>query len=197
MKLAQGAEAIITKTDDSIIKHRFEKKYRHPLLDKKLRTARTRHEAKILKKLEQLKFPAPKIKKVDEGAGKIEMQWLPGQLVRNQLEKNEKIASHIGTCIAQLHTNDIIHGDLTTSNMIWDKKLFLIDFGLSFISLKVEDKAVDLHVFEEALEASHHTVYSKVWKDICAAYKKKYKDAQLVLNRLEQVRKRGRNKAKY
>src|SRR3989344_2182030 len=193
MKIAQGAEATIFQNNNSIIKNRFEKKYRHPLLDKKLRTTRTRHEAKILKKLEELNIAAPKIKNISESV--LEMEKIEGTIVKHVL--NESIAGEMGKSIAALHKNDIIHGDLTTSNMIWNGKLFLIDFGLSFISLKAEDKAVDLHVMEESLQGTHATMFSEVYPKIIAAYKKNYKDADEILKRLELVRKRGRNKAKY
>lgn len=197
-KITQGAEATVFQTDNSIIKNRFEKKYRHPQLDKKLRTTRTRHEAKILQKLNELKISAPRIKKVTDST--LEMNKVDGDIVRKVLDKNPKIASHIGKHIAQLHKNDIIHGDLTTSNMIWNAKnnnLTLIDFGLGFISLKAEDKAVDLHVMEESMQGTHAKIFNKVYPRIIAAYKKNYKNAQEVLKRLELVRKRGRNKAKY
>src|SRR3989344_2978678 len=107
MKIAQGAEATIFQNNNSIIKNRFEKKYRHPLLDKKLRITRTRHEAKILKKLEELGIAVPKIKKADETI--IEMEKVDGEIVRNVL--NSKIASEMGKSIAELHRNNIIHGD--------------------------------------------------------------------------------------
>ena len=193
MKIAQGAEATIFQNNNSIIKNRFEKKYRHPLLDKKLRSTRTRHEAKILKKLEELGIAAPKIKKVEESI--IEMEKVDGEIVRNVL--NSKIAAEMGKTIAELHKNNIIHDDLTTSNMIWNDKLVLIDFGLSFISLKAEDKAVDIHVMEESLQGTHPIMYNQIYSKIIAAYKKNYKGASEVLQRLETVRKRGRNKAKY
>ena len=194
-RIAQGAEATICQTENSVIKSRLEKKYRHPLLDKKLRTERTRHEAKILKKLEELHLAAPRIKKAGESV--LEMERINGDIVRNVLGKNTAIAPHIGKCIAELHKNDIIHGDLTTSNMIWKGKLVMIDFGLSFISLKSEDKAVDVHVLEESLQGTHAEVFEGVYPKIIAAYKKHYKGAEEVLKRLDIVRKRGRNKAKY
>ena len=62
----------------------------------------------------------------------------------------------IGQCIAKLHNGGVIHGDLTTSNILLKKNLdeynlsandlYFIDFGLSTISNSVEDKAVDLFV---------------------------------------------------
>lgn len=66
----------------------------------------------------------------------------------------------IGVQLAKLHLADIIHGDLTTSNMILRPRtptpeLVLIDFGLSYVSNLVEDKAVDLYVLERAFSSTH------------------------------------------
>ena len=88
--------------------------------------------------------------------------------------KNYKeICVQIGASIAKLHNANIIHGDLTTSNMIISKnKLYLIDFGLGFESHKAEDKAVDLHVLKEALEARHVKKSNEFCRIIIENYKK-------------------------
>ena len=76
------------------------------------------------------------------------------------LEKQKQIMGLIGESVARIHQKDIIHGDLTTSNMIFkNEKVFFIDFGLGYISRKIEDKAVDIHLLKQALEAKHfHTL---------------------------------------
>ncbi len=196
-KLAHGAEAVIYQIDNGIIKSRTPKSYRHPQLDNFLRSSRTRHEAKILEKLEQLHFPAPKIKKADEKKGILEIEFIDGTLVKDILEQKPELTKHIGKNISILHTNNIIHGDLTTSNMILKDKVYFIDFGLSFTSLKIEDKAVDIHLLDRALESKHYKIYPKAFNAIIAEYKKHYKDAPKVLARFEEVKKRGRNKVKY
>ena len=86
-----------------------------------------------------------------------------------------------------------MHGDLTTSNIISAPKLHLIDFGLSFISHKPEDKAVDLHVLDRALESQHHENYQDLIANVIEGYKS-YEDSSIVLERLEKVKLRGRNK---
>lgn len=196
-QLSHGAEAIITKSGNTITKSRTPKSYRHPQLDNSLRLSRTRHEAKILRKLEQLHFPAPKIKKADEKKGTLEIEFINGTLVKDIIEKKTAITKQIGKNISILHENNIIHGDLTTSNMIVKDKVYFIDFGLSFISLKIEDKAVDIHLLDRALESKHYKIYPKAFNQIIAEYKKHYKDAPRVLARFEEVKKRGRYKAKY
>ncbi len=198
IKISQGAEASIYREEDIIVKHRTIKSYRNKDIDNKLRKHRTRREAKVLKKLETLGFPAPKIiKDIDEISMKIEMEHINGEKLRDFLHKNHKeLSNEIGKKIAILHNNDIIHGDLTTSNMIVDEEIYLIDFGLSFFSTKPEDKAVDLHLLKRALESKHHMIFEECFNEIIKAYKEHYPNHEKVLNRLEQVEKRGRNKHK-
>ena len=168
--LAQGAEAIIIKTDKIIKKIRVEKSYRHPLLDQKLRKLRTRSESKIMQKLAGV-ISVPNIKKVDEQKKEIDMEYIEGKKLSQTLEKLEykKISKKIAIIITQLHAQNIIHGDLTTANMLYKKNndtLYLIDFGLAFHSAKIEDKAVDLHLLKHALEAKHPTIADTCMKII-------------------------------
>ena len=57
--------------------------------------------------------------------------------------------------MGRLHNVQIIHGDLTSSNVMVSKtdnsSVKLIDFGLSQITDNTEEKAVDLYVFEKSL----------------------------------------------
>ena len=118
-------KAVISKEGDTIIKDRIPKQYRHPLLDLQLRESRTRREANILRKL-----PVPGPKFISADKSRIEMSFLPGRQVKEVLDVN--IAVEIGKQIAQLHDANIVHGDLTTSNMLYQEGVQLIDFGLSF-----------------------------------------------------------------
>jgi len=194
--ISQGAEAKIFKTGDSILKDRIKKNYRITEIDERLRKSRTRREAKILETLLKLKFPAPKLIKTFENV--LEIEYIPGPKIRDILEKSDysKFSREIGKKLSILHNNKIVHGDLTTSNMILNKEIYFIDFGLSFFSDKLEDKAVDLHLLRQALESKHH----KIWKkclDVClSSYKKYAKDSAEILKRLEIVELRGRNKNK-
>jgi len=144
-EIGRGAEAVIY-LDKNVIKKRLKKNYRIKEIDEKLRKSRTRREAKILEKLQSLDFPAPRIIKKDDKKMIIEMNLVKDVLLRDVLEKKDygKLCEEIGEKIAVLHNNNIIHGDLTTSNMILNKEIFFIDFGLSLFSHKIEDKAVDL-----------------------------------------------------
>ncbi len=190
--LAQGAEAHIYLKNTIVRKVRSEKKYRIPEIDQRLRKARTLREAKILQKIYAFNFAPEYIGTNNKDT--ITMKYIQGQKLASCLEKTycTHLGKVIGAHIKQLHDIGIIHGDLTTSNMILQKSnVFFIDYGLSFFSEKVEDKAVDLHVLREALEAKHHTIAVAVFHAIITAYNDKE-----VLKKLEKVQKRGRNKEK-
>ena len=193
-QISQGAEAKLYSDGKKVIKHRFSKSYRHPELDKKIRQFRTRREAKVL---ERLHPNSPLLIKSCDKEMKIEMEHLKGKKVKDVLEKNKKIALEIGKNIAKMHSQNIIHGDLTTSNMIFHKgKVRFIDYGLSFFSDKDEDKAVDLHLMKRALESAHYKVYSDVLKYALKGYSI-YPEHKKILERLEKVEKRGRHKNKH
>lgn len=229
--IARGAEAIISLNKKTILKDRIKKSYRLPELDEKLRRIRTKKEVNLLEKASNL-IPVPRIIKYE--SNRIELEYIKGKKLAEYLdiskEKN-KIAELIGENIAILHNSDIIHGDLTTSNMIYKErkkvhrtskllimnnmhisynnhpsyininnsssKLFFIDFGLGFESKRAEDKATDLHVLKEALEAKHYKYASKIWKAIINSYKKHSVNSLLTLKQLDKVESRGRYKAQY
>jgi len=194
-KLSKGAEAIIYSTKNNIIKDRIKKNYRINEIDSRLRKFRTKRESKILERLNDLNFPAPKLIKTDKKQI-IEMQYLKGKKLRDVLDDNTiKLAKELGKKIAILHNNNIIHGDLTTSNMILKDQIYFIDFGLSFISHKTEHKAVDLHLLKQALDSKHYKVADKAFKAAITAYNKESNDKD-VLERLNKVEERGRYKLK-
>ena len=201
--IQRGAEALIIKQNDVIVKRREKKSYRLPEIDDRIRKLRTRSEVKLLNKASKL-ISIPKIKKVEEKTKEIFMDFQAGKklstyLDKFPLKKQKEICKIIGSNISKLHDADIIHGDLTTSNMIFEEKkkqVFFIDFGLGFISHKVEDKAVDLHLLRQALEAKHF----KHWKDLFSSVLKGYsssKNADKVLTQFKKVEQRGRYKESY
>lgn len=201
-KLAQGAESVVYQDNNKVIKERFSKKYRLPQLDDSLRQFRTRREAKILGKLEELNFPAPHLQEFSDKRMSIIMDFVPGEKLKDHLLKGDEFqqfAQEIGEQIGKLHQADIIHGDLTTSNMIKHaetSKIHLLDFGLSFFSEKAEDKAVDLFLLDRTLESTHYKQYPEIFKKVLQGYKKTYSEYAQVLERFEEVKKRGRNKNK-
>ena len=198
--IAQGAEAKIFLEKGNILKNRFKKSYRIGEIDEKLRGFRTRREAKILQKLESINFSSPRLIFTDNKENII-IENVKGKLLKDVLELSDykSLCSEIGMKIAVLHNNSIIHGDLTSSNIILNKvskEVCFIDFGLSFFSEKAEDRAVDLHLLKEALESKHYKIWKKCFKCSVEAYKKTAKKSIETLNRLEIVEKRGRYRAK-
>jgi Kae1-associated kinase Bud32 len=193
--IAQGAEAVLEKHDGKLIKNRIKKSYRAPEIDIRLRKQRTKLEAKLLGKAQRLGVSAPHVFEQDDFS--ITMEFIPGEKVKNILsKKNEKeICKKIGLSVSLLHNAGIIHGDLTTSNMILKQnKLYLIDFGLGFHSSRLEDKATDLHLLQEALESTHFSIVESAWKIILNTYKKNAVDSEQVIKTLNKIQKRGRYK---
>src|SRR3989338_3498819 len=195
--IAQGAEAKLFLEGDGVLKNRFGKKYRIKEIDAKLRGFRTRREAKVLEKLEAINFPAPKLINNDEKENII-IEKIDGNLIKDVLNDSgyKNLCAEIGRKIAVLHNNSIIHGDLTTSNMILNKEIYFIDFGLSFFSDKAEDRAVDLHLLKEALESKHYKIWEECFKCALDAYRNEAKKSHETIKRLEAVEKRGRYRAK-
>jgi len=198
--IAQGAEAKIVQRDNIIIKDRIPKSYRIKELDEKIRKHRTKTETKLLEKASKLiNSPNPLEIKNDY---KIKMPYIKGKKLSETLNsfqslKQKEIMKEIGKNIAILHQADIIHGDLTTSNLIlssdYKLKVLFIDFGLGFISNKIEDKAVDLHLLKKALEAKHFQNWELLFNSVIEGYKQ-YKESKKVLERISIIEKRGRYK---
>jgi TP53 regulating kinase-like protein len=192
--IKQAAEAIIYRNNDIVIKERIKKGYRIKYIDDKLRKSRTRREAKLLEKVDN----APKVFSVNDKKMTIEMEFIDGKLIKDILDKaknRNELLKEIGQSIAKMHDDNIIHGDLTTSNMILKDKVYFIDFGLGFVSHKIEDKAVDLHLLKQALESKHYLHFEESFKSVLEGYKTS-KNSKDVVERLKSVEKRGRYKRK-
>lgn len=183
-KIAHGAEAIIYKTKilnkDVIIKERISKKYRNSVLDKKIIKTRNKEEAYLLKKVKEIGIFSPHVFYYSEN--KIIMEYI-------KRDKHKNIFK-IGQEIAKMHNNDIIHGDLNIINIISNKnKIYFIDFGLGFISKKIEDKATDLLVFKKTLKSLKKT--EKYWQEIEKGYLKKTNNPQIV-QKINEIEHRAR-----
>lgn len=192
--IGRGAEAILTRTGEGIVKERPVKSYRHPAIDRELRTGRTRAEARIMHKARQAGIPVPQVIQIDDHT--LRMDEAPGVPLKQVLDGKPALAQRVGELIARLHDRNIIHADLTTSNMLYDSgtdALTLIDFGLSYHSARIEDKAVDLHLFRQSLESKHHRVLAGAWRQFLKGYRSST-HAPDVLERLRKVESRGRNK---
>lgn len=195
--ISSGAEAVILlNADGNIEKSRIEKSYRIQDIDILLRASRTKKEAKIMQKLHKI-ISVPKILNITEY--NLEMEHIDGVQIKKILDSRPELAVLIGRNLALMHDNSIMHGDLTTSNMILKKKndsekLYFIDFGLSFVSTRIEDKAVDIHLFKQALESKHYRIFDKAYDEFLKGYAPKNRGA--ILERLRIVEERGRYKEK-
>ncbi len=198
--IAQGAEAVLIHKDGELIKKRISKGYRHPEIDKKIIFRRTRSEAKLLEKAGKI-IDIPKIISVSEK--EIKMQFIDAKPLSDMLDRMNindalKVCEIMGKETAKLHNSNIIHGDLTTSNMIFkNNNVYFIDFGLGFHSERNEDKAVDIHLLKQALESKHFLNWQKYFASVIAGYKKESNKAPEILEQLEKVEGRGRYKGKH
>ncbi|MEK6945924.1 MAG: KEOPS complex kinase/ATPase Bud32 [Nanoarchaeota archaeon] len=196
--IQQGAEAKIILSNNFIIKNRVKKSYRLKELDDSIRKRRTKAETKLLEKASKI-INSPKPIE-SEKENQIIMPLIEGKKLSEHLDELNnrlEVCKKIGESIAKLHDENIIHGDLTTSNMILqENKVFFIDFGLGFISHKIEDKAVDLHLLKQALEAKHFKHWQELWKAVEKGYSIS-KNSKAVLSQLKKVESRGRYKEKY
>ena len=160
-----------------VVKQRVEKRYRVRKLDERLRRERTRGEARLLHKAKLAGVLCPTVLEVDDFS--ITMSFIAGK----RPEMRKKNAIECGRMLARLHEDDVIHGDYTPANIIQSgKQLFVIDFGLGFISKDIEDKAVDVFTMLRAI--SERDAFLKGYKS--------YKKADRVLKRVKDVEKRVR-----
>jgi len=194
----KGAEANLYHLNGRLLKDRIVKSYRVRELDTLLRKNRTKREAKLLSLARRAGVPTPFVFDLDTKNAKIEMSFIDGMQVKKFLEtisndERRKLCKVIGVLIGRLHTCHIIHGDLTTSNMIVsDDKIYFIDFGLGEINESVEAKGVDLLLFKKALHSTHHRFEKECLEGVLDGYKKTYRGYDEVLQRLMVIERRGR-----
>ncbi len=187
--IARGAEAVIEREGEkTLIKTRVAKGYRHAAIDSKLRLQRTRLEARVLKRAKAAGVNVPRIHSSDERGAVVRMEFLDGPTLKAAFDVG--LSERIADQVIRLHSAGIIHGDLTTSNMVLSGgKVHLIDFGLARFSASAEDRAVDLHVLEEALASTHTGEAAEAFARILSAYETKFPE---VAARLKKVESRGR-----
>ena len=105
---------------------------------------------------------------------------------------NIDYAKGAGITVGNLHKAGIIHGDLTTSNMIWhDGFVYLIDFGLSQITEEIEPRGVDLHVLFQTLESTTEDPGS-LKNAFISGYSATFSEARSVIQREHEIELRGR-----
>ena len=188
MFLAMGAEATVELRDKMIIKKRIPKKYRMEALDSTIRRERTIAECRITSESRRNGVPTPIIFDIEDF--EITMEYIDGPKVKDIL--TPQLSHTIGTVVGKLHSAGIIHGDLTTSNMIFhDNKVYLIDFGLAFYDNSLEARGVDVHVLFQTFESTHddHETMITTFSD---GYRTTFSDADNILQRVKEIEGRGR-----
>ena len=178
MKLVKkGAEADLYQLrwqdSNAILKIRKVKKYRNDSLDLKIRRQRTIKESQMLSLVKSFGIAAPLVYFVNLDKTSIVMQEIPGKPVHDLSEsKIIKLSWDIGRLVGIMHKNGVMHGDLTTSNFIlFQSTVYVIDFGLSQVSIKPEDHAVDLRLIKEILNSAHAKIMQSSWKNFLDGYK--------------------------
>jgi len=220
--LKQGAEAKLKVGTflggrKAILKERFSKKYRHPDLDAKLTKERFRGEIRSLMRAKTVGIRTPTLYWVDANSSSFVMEYLDAPTCRDYIKANRAdeakltaLATEIGRMIGGLHNNNLIHGDLTTSNILVESadatsrgngsdviRLCVIDFGLGYVEGSVEDKGVDLYVLERALISTHPNT-EFMFDEILRAYKHEMKNNKVrneIVKKYEEIRMRGRKRA--
>jgi len=167
--IARGSEAFIYLHQDKVIKERIRRPFFEEALDNPLRKKRTTQEYNILKKLQDI-LPVPKV--YHKHTYSFEMEYIP----EPHPPLTPQTAHYLGEILRKLHSYNLIHYDLTIFNLLGEK---IIDFGLSFYSHKLEDKAMDLLV--TLSEAPGYEEY------ILEGYKD-----EKVIKRMEEIKRRAR-----
>ncbi len=197
--IKRGAEATITRGEwhgrDVVFKKRSPKSYRVESLDMMLRTSRTKKEASLLSEAKQYGIATPIVYDIDVSNFIMVMEYIDGDLAKillQDLDDRYELAETIGRSVGLLHKNDIIHGDLTTSNIIFrDGTAYFIDFGLGEKSCEPEKKGVDLHLLKEAIDSAH-SEFPELFDSISKGYLGVYEDGQKILAIVKNIEKRGR-----
>jgi len=205
MLIKKGAEASLYLETwhgrKVILKRRLVKKYRVPELDREIRIQRTKHEPSIIHKAKEAGVPTPVIYMVDIASATIVIEFVEGRRLKDILdhlpsEERKKICRYVGMLVGRLHRSGIIHGDLTTSNMILtpEKRIVFIDFGLSEQSFELEDRGVDLHLMKRALSSTHFTHAEECFESIIDGYREVMgeDETKKVLCKVKEIEKRGR-----
>jgi TP53 regulating kinase-like protein len=203
--IKKGAEAslFLTEWHDRrvIFKVRIAKRYRPPELDTQIRSYRTIHEPQMMHEAKAAGVPTPLIYMVNVPEATIIMQYVEGQRVKELLNSVDKPDRHaicvqIGESIAHLHSHGLIHGDLTTSNMIQapSGKIVFIDFGLGEKNTELEAQGVDLHLLKRALQSTHFGFWEECFQAVLCGYTsvRGVESAEKVYEKIREIERRGR-----
>jgi len=201
----KGAEANLYLADwhgkKAVLKKRSSKKYRPSKLDEQIRAYRTIHEPQLIHEAKKAGVPAPTIFLVDVKETTIVMEFIEGEQLKQLLGKVSKgqrrsLCLKIGELVGKLHRYGMIHGDLTTSNMILihDGKIFFVDFGLGEKTMELEARGVDLHLMKRALQSTHFSFAKECFDAVIKGYSKVLgrETVKSVLDKIREIERRGR-----
>ncbi len=185
-KMSEGAEAKLYVTRifgaEALVKAREPKAYRQKELDLKLRSIRTRKEARIMHGVKALGVNTAYVLALSEFS--IYMTRLHGSLLRDiPIRKTDIEAA--GRALALMHKGNIVHGDYTPANLMrCGNDIYVIDFGLSDTTNSVEEKATDLLLMKRSITSKQYMAFE-------SAYAKNGGEHR-VIARLAEIEKRGR-----
>src|SRR5256712_10682166 len=203
--LHRGAEADLSLATVGpwrvVVKRRVKKEYRNPSLDQQIRHDRTISEASVIHEAKTAGARVPSIVGVDIENNAIVMTHLAGTVARECLDdmgksEAQKLLRSIGEQIGLLPTAGIVHGDLTTSNVIVSATgaPFIVDFGMSRRSIEPEDRGVDLHLLQRSIVASHNKNPSSMMNAMIRGYEQTAgkKVADSTWGKAREIARRGR-----
>src|SRR6266849_4665764 len=203
--LHRGAEADLSLATVGpwkvVVKRRVRKEYRNPILDERIRHDRTISEASIIHEAKTAGARVPSIVGVDIERNAIVMTHLAGIVARECLDdmgksEAQKLLRSIGEQVGLLHAAGIVHGDLTTSNVIVSPSgaPFIVDFGMSRRSIEPEDRGVDLHLLQRSIVASHSKDASSMMNAMIRGYEQATgkKVANSTWGKAREIARRGR-----
>ena len=188
--IAKGAESNIIKSsymgEDAVIKARIPKNYRIAEIDNKIRKSRCKLEAKLLSDAKRAGVRTPVLYDVDLNEKSILMEAIDGVMLKDVI--NDDLAYKTGLEISKLHSADIIHGDITSSNiMLRDDELVFIDFGIGRYSDLEEDKAVDLLVLKKSLQSIDYEKALSYFDSVLKGY-----NNPKIIDKISDIEHRGR-----
>ena len=205
MLIKKGAEADLYLKDwqgrKVILKRRLPKRYRLPRLDLEIRSQRTIHEPQLIHLAKEAGVPTPTIFMVDVAEATIIMEFVEGKQIKqilDDLSVKERfyLCQHIGELIGRLHAHGVVHGDLTTSNMILNThgKVIFVDFGLGERSKDLEVLGIDLHLMKRALSSTHFKHAKNCFIAVMEGYASVVGDVETrkVLKKIKEIERRGR-----
>jgi len=201
----KGAEASLYLAEwhsrKIVIKVRIPKRYRPPALDEQIRSYRTIHEPQLMHEAKAAGVPTPLIYIVNVPEASIKMEYVEGQQIKQLLnqvsqDKRRELCRLIGVLIGKLHSHGLIHGDLTTSNMIQspEGKIFFVDFGLGEKNIELEAQGVDLHLMKRALQSTHYLFWEECFRAVLSGYSSVLgaEQAEKVYEKIKKIERRGR-----